>query len=415
MAKSVNIQIASVHLTSKFWQTFVAIMGVTFGVSMYIFMNSFMNGVNKTQDDLAFSALSHIRIYNQDNNHSYNPIESEYDNSRTVFNIHNRKSIQYTSGIKNSSGIVSLVEKAGRSCCCCRQINFSVFFRSGSKKINGRVSGIELEPEDKLFKSSETVTQGNWNNLQTHKSGIIIGKLLAKDLGLQVNSSINVLTSDGVSKNYIIVGIFESSIKEIDKTKAYLNITAARQLLGENSDYASDILINIKDRDYTAPVVKKLGLLIPLQIESWQEANEQLVAGASLRNVIAIAVSFTILLVAGFGIYNIMNMTINEKIKEIAILKATGFSGKDIKSIFLSQAGAIGLLGGFLGVVLGYLISLLINQVPFNVASLETLPIYFRVQDFVLAVVFGLLTTLIAGYLPSKKAARVDPVTIIRG
>jgi lipoprotein-releasing system permease protein len=341
MAKSVNIQIASVHLTSRFWQTFVAIMGVTFGVSMYIFMNSFMNGVNKTQDDLAFSALSHIRIYNQDNNHSYNPIESQYDNSQTVFNIHNRKSIQYTSGINNSSKIVSMVEKQGEIVAVARQVNYSVFFRSGSKKINGIVSGIELEPEDKLFKSSEMVTQGNWNNLQTHKSGIIIGKLLAEDLGLQINSSINVLTSDGVSKNYIIVGIFESSLKDIDKTKAYLNITAARQLIGENSDYASDILINIKDRDNTSPVVKKLGLLVPYQIESWQEANEQLVAGASLRNIIAIAVSFTILLVAGFGIYNIMNMTINEKIKEIAILKATGFSGKDIKSIFLTQAGAI--------------------------------------------------------------------------
>jgi lipoprotein-releasing system permease protein len=72
-------------------------------------------------------------------------------------------------------------------------------------------------------------------------------------------------------------------------------------------------------------------------------------------------------------------------------------------------------LGGFLGVLLGYLISLLINQVPFDVASLETLPIYFRVQDFVLAIVFGVLTTLIAGYLPSRKAAKVDPVTIIRG
>jgi lipoprotein-releasing system permease protein len=85
MRKAVNIQIARVHLTSKFWQTFVAILGVTFGVSMYIFMNSFMNGVNKTQDDLAFSALSHIRIYNQDNNHSYNPIESQYDKS--TYNI----------------------------------------------------------------------------------------------------------------------------------------------------------------------------------------------------------------------------------------------------------------------------------------------------------------------------------------
>jgi lipoprotein-releasing system permease protein len=79
MAKSTNIQIARVYLTSKIWQTFVAVLGVTFGVSMYIFMNSFMNGVNKTQDDLAFSALSHIRIYNQDNNRAYNPIESQFD------------------------------------------------------------------------------------------------------------------------------------------------------------------------------------------------------------------------------------------------------------------------------------------------------------------------------------------------
>jgi lipoprotein-releasing system permease protein len=204
-------------------------------------------------------------------------------------------------------------------------------------------------------------------------------------------------------------------LKDIDKTKAYLNIVAARQLLGENSDYASEVLINIMDRDNTESVVEKLRLLIPFQIESWQEANEQLVAGASLRNVIAIAVSFTILLVAGFGIYNIMNMTINEKIKEIAILKATGFAGKDIKAIFLLQAGAIGVIGGFLGVAFGYLISILVNQIPFKVASLETLPIFFQTQDFLLALFFGVATTLIAGYLPSRKAAKVDPVTIIRG
>jgi lipoprotein-releasing system permease protein len=415
MAKSVNIQIAGVHLTSKIWQTVVAVLGVTFGVSMYIFMNSFMNGVNKTQDDLAFSALSHIRIYNHDNNHSFNPIESQYDNSTTIFNISNRRNIQYTSGIKNSSSIVSLVKKQEEVVAVARQINLSVFFRSGSKKINGRISGVELESEDKLFKSSETITEGNWNNLLTYKSGIIIGKLLAEDLGLHVNNSVNLLTSEGISKNYIVVGIFESSIKDVDKSKAYLNIAAARQLQGENSDYASDIMINVKDKDNTAGVVKSLKTIIPYQIESWQEANEQMVAGASLRNIIAIAVSFTILLVAGFGIYNIMNMTINEKIKEIAILKATGFSGKDIKSIFLAQAGAIGLFGGLLGVLLGYLISLLINQVPFTVAGLKTLPIYFRAQDFILAVIFGVLTTLIAGYLPSRKASKVDPVAIIRG
>lgn len=239
--------------------------------------------------------------------------------------------------------------------------------------------------------------------------------MLAENLGVRVNDHINVLTSDGVSKNYTVVGIFESSIKTTDKSKAYLNIASARQLLSKNHDYASDILVNIQDKNKTGYFIKNITSVIPYQVETWQNANQQLVAMTQIRNILAIAVSLAILLVAGFGIYNIMNMTINEKIKEIAILKAMGFSGKDIKIIFLSQATAIGLAGSVAGVLLGYFISSLVNQVPFRIAGLTTLPIQYRPQDFVLAVVFGIVTTLIAGYLPARKASKIDPVIIIRG
>jgi len=415
MAKSTNIQIAKVHLTSKIGQTFVALLGVTFGVSMYIFMNSFMNGVNNAQDDLAFRALAHVRIYNQDSRNNFNPIASRYNDSNTVINISNRKSIQYTSGLKNSSAIISGIKNNAEVVAIARQVNANVFFRSGSKQVNGVVSGVELKSEDLLFKTSETIIEGEWNNLSTYKTGIIIGKLLADKLGLKINNSINVLTSEGFSKNYIIVGLFESNLKTMDESKAYLNITTARQLVGESSDFASDIMINLKDRDNTSAFIRKVAPMVPYQIESWQEANEQLVAGSELRNIIAVAVSLTILLVAGFGIYNIMTMTINEKIKEIAIMKALGFSGNDIMTIFLTQATVIGIVGAIVGALLGYGISLLINLVPFTIAGMETLPIFFQTQDFLLAVCFGILTTLIAGYLPSRKASKIDPVIIIRG
>lgn len=415
MVKSTNIKIAQVHLTSKLGQTFVAILGVTFGVSMYIFMNSFMHGVNKAQDDLAFRALAHIRIYNEDKKSEYNPIESQFDQSKTLFQIHNKKNIQYSTGLNNSSAIVSLVRKQPEVLAVARQVNANVFFRSGSKQVNGIISGVELSSEDEVYQTASTVIKGQWDDLSTNKTGIIIGKLLAEKLGLNINNSINVLTSTGVSKNYTVVGIFESNLKSMDESKAYLNIMTARQLVGKNSDFASDIVINIKNKDNTLALVRKLVPIIPHQIESWQEANEQLVAGSELRNIIAVAVSLTILLVAGFGIYNIMTMTINEKIREIAILKALGFSGGDIMTIFLTQATVIGLIGAFVGVVMGYGVSLLINQIPFTIAGLETLPIFFRFQDFLLAVVFGILTTLIAGYLPSKKASKIDPVIIIRG
>lgn len=415
MKKSVNGQIAKVHLTSRIWQAIVAILGVTSGVSMYIFMNSFMNGVNNEQDNLAFSALSHVRIYNEYNNHSFNPVESFNNSPNTIFNIRNKKNIQYSDGIKNSSEIITLVKKHKDVTGITGQLNFSVFFRNGSKKVNGLVSGVDVTNEDKLFETSEKVVEGNWNDLTFQKSGIILGKILAENLGVKVNDNINILTSDGISKNYVVVGIIVTSVKEVDKSRAYLNIASARQLLNKNYDYASDIMINIRDKDKTAPLIKAIAPFVPYQIESWQAANQQLVAASQLRNIIAVAVSLTILLVAGFGIYNIMNMTINEKIKEIAILKAMGFSGGDIRSIFLSQASAIGVIGGIAGAILGYTISSLVNQVPFRIAGLTTLPIYFRAQDFILAVSFGIITTLVAGYLPAKKASKIDPVIIIRG
>ena len=116
-----------------------------------------------------------------------------------------------------------------------------------------------------------------------------------------------------------------------------------------------------------------------------------------------------------FGIYNIMNMTVNEKIKEIAILKAMGYSGRDIVIIFLTQSIVIGLVGGILGLVLGYIISVCTGYIPFRIATSTTLPINFNTSDYVLGFVFGIVITFLAGYFPASKASKVDPVTIIRG
>ncbi len=411
----VNRQIASVHLTAKIWQTVVAVLGVTFGVSMYIFMNSFMNGVNSAQDSLAFSTLGHVRIFNDDNTNPYNPAVSALSSADDLLNVRNKKTIQYTEGIKNTSEIIRMLENRSEITGIAPQLNFSVFFRNGSKKINGNISGVDSDGENRLFSIGDKIVSGRWKDLSFQKSGIVLGKVLAENLSINVNDNVNVLTSDGTSRNFTIVGIMETSIKDIDKSKAYINIASARQLEGENFDYSTDIQINLKDRDKTATFIRSIQSAIPYQIESWQTANQQLVAASQLRNIIAMAVSLTILLVAGFGIYNIMNMTINEKIREIAILKAMGFSGNDVKNIFLTQALIIGVIGGITGVSLGYGISALIHHVPFRIAGLTTLPITYRATDFVLALVFGVCTTIIAGYIPSRKASRIDPVIIIRG
>ena len=124
------------------------------------------------------------------------------------------------------------------------------------------------------------------------------------------------------------------------------------------------------------------------------------------------------MIVAGFGIYNILNMTIYNKMKDIAILKAMGFAGGDVKQIFMIQSLAIGLAGSILGLVLGFLLSVLISKAPFDggeFISLDHFPVNFSVVYYTIGIVFGVSTTALAGYLPSRKAAKVDPIEILRG
>jgi lipoprotein-releasing system permease protein len=137
-----------------------------------------------------------------------------------------------------------------------------------------------------------------------------------------------------------------------------------------------------------------------------------------VRTIISYSVGITLLIVAGFGIYNILNMMIYEKMDSIAILKATGFSGSDVKKIFMIISLGIGFFGGLFGLLFGYLLSNIIHHIPFNTSALPTVktyPINYNPLFYVIGILFSLITTYLAGLFPARKASKVDPVVIIRG
>jgi lipoprotein-releasing system permease protein len=413
MKTSTNNRIAFVHLTSRIKQTMIAMLSVTFGVSMYIGSNGFMTGVNDIQTDLAFSTLAHIRVHNDGEKVQPNFIIAA-DNSSSLVNIRNPKSIQYTEGIKNSAEIIDELENNPDISAITPQVNLSVFYRNGAMKINGSLSGVDVENEDKLFNTSDYIIEGSWEALKYRSDGIIIGSGLAKKLGVKMNDNVNLSTADGVIKNYKVVGIIEFTIASIDDRKGFIRISSARQLLSKNLGYATDIMANVYDYNIAREIVEKLRPTTQYKIESWQEASGQLEVGSELRNIIALSVSFAILIVAGFGIYNIMNMTVNEKMKDIAILKAMGYEGNDIVHIFLFQSLIIGIIGGLIGILTGFGLSVIIDHIPFQLAVLDTYPMSYNASDYFMSFFFGFITTFIAGYMPAKKASKVDPIEIIR-
>jgi lipoprotein-releasing system permease protein len=205
---------------------------------------------------------------------------------------------------------------------------------------------------------------------------------------------------------------------DIDKVQSYTSIITAQKLLGKTNRYITDIQVNLKDLEQAPPVAKEYAALFDADAEDIQTANSQFETGSSVRTTISFAVGITLLIVAGFGIYNILNMMIYEKMDTIAILKATGFSGKDVNRIFITIALSIGVFGSLGGLVFGFLLSASIDQIPFNMVALPTIktyPINYDPLFYFIATMFALITTYFAGLFPARKASKVDPVIIIRG
>ena len=237
-------------------------------------------------------------------------------------------------------------------------------------------------------------------------------------MSLTIGDRIQIRTASGQVQPLKIIGIFQSGIADIDNVFSYSNLQTVQQLLGEPQSYVTDINVKLFDIEKAVSLSRKLEQEHNLKAIDIKTANAQFETGTTIRNLITYSVSITLLIVAGFGIYNILNMLIYEKMNDIAILKATGFSGKDVQYIFMSQAILIGVFGGVFGLLLGFLLSMGIDNTPFETEALPTIttyPVNHNPVFYIIGIVFALLATFFAGYLPARKARKIDPVQIIRG
>jgi lipoprotein-releasing system permease protein len=298
------------------------------------------------------------------------------------------------------------------------QVKAQAFYLGGTTQINGVISGIEVLKEGELYNLNEYIIEGSLKDLAQNENGIILGAGVSKKLSLQVGAVIQIATPKGDIQAMKIVGLYQSGIADVDNVQSYVNIKMAQRIMGQSNNYITDINIKLFNMEQAPALAIKMSDLFDLTAIDIQTANAQFETGSSIRTLISYAVSITLLIVAGFGIYNILNMLIYEKMNDIAILKATGFSGKDVKWIFISQALIIGFIGGLLGLILGYIVTVIIDRTPFDTAALPTIktyPINYEIGYYIIGITFAMISTFFAGYFPSRKAEKIDPVDIIRG
>jgi lipoprotein-releasing system permease protein len=408
--------IAKTHLLAKPKQTVVAMMGVTFGIGVFIAMVSLMTGLNDFTEELSMTSTPDIKIFNDIKTERKSILEDVNPSGLNV--VHHTKPKREQPRIRNAFQIAELVRTYPTVLGASPQVSSQAFFNYGPVQLNGMISGVDILEEDHLFDIKSKMKEGSMEELSSSPNTILMGSGLAKKLNAHTGDRILVTTPQGQNLSLKIAGLFQIGLGAVDNVKCYASLETVQRMLEKDQAYVTEINVKLKDFRIANLVAPGMSKAFGYKAEDWQTANSTFLVGVMIRNILTYSVSITLLIVAGFGIYNILNMTIINKMKDIAILKATGFPGKDVRLIFMIQSMAIGLIGSILGLCIGFALAYMISQAPFDggeFVTIDRFPVNFKAKYYIVGVVFGVLTTALAGYMPSRKASNIDPIEILRG
>lgn len=407
---NVDFEIAFTHVLAKKKQTIIVSFAVAIAIAAFIFLNSLVVGFNRDSDEALFKSTPHIRVY-VDDKISQSLNHDTTNNNLSV--ISNPKIINENKKLLNPEQILKEVKAIENVTTATSWLTVNIFYNNGSAQLNGSSSGVNINEANEMFDIQSTMVDGDMQNLISTSNGIIIGVGIAENLNVKMDDNISVVSPLGIVKIMKVVGLFETSNSVVDKSKSYMNLSIAQQLMAQGPDYITDIYVNVKDPDRASEFIPGLKMLTGYNAEDWKEASEAAEANKKTRGVMMGSVSLIILIVAAFTIYNIVNMTVKQKLHDIAILKAQGFGGKSVITIFISEAVIIGALGTINGMVLGAILIKILSKVYIG-GDKGYFPIQLEPKIMVMGLFVGLFVTLIAGYIPARGAAKVDPVSIFR-
>ena len=384
--------------------TFLAIIGLTIGISSLIVVTSVMNGFEKELENRILGVIPHSVIY------SDYPIQN-YD--ELINDIKNEKNILEASPYISIQGLIS------------SQYN--------SKGIN--VIGIDTEKEESMSIIPDYMLAGNLSNLESGNS-IIIGSLLAANLGVYIGDNINITTSDiktsiigsyPTSVNFKIVGIYELKT-EIDQTMTLVSHKTAQKL--KNIDFDETLSIRIKtdnlfQADYISQNLIKNLNRDDLIFSSWKSTHGTLFEAIKFEKLLISLMLFLIVAVASILVLSTVVMTVKSKEREIGILLTLGASSKQIILIFFTQGFIVSLIGIIFGVLLGFILTLnLTNIITFLESILERnlleayfinyFPYYIDYNQILIICLISFAISLLSSLIPSFRAVKLNPVQILR-
>ncbi len=385
--------------------------GVVFGVAIFVCTQAQTQGFTKRFIDSTLGSNGAIILRAE--------FRPRYDNLLVAPKNANVEAARrrYFEGITNASEIMRISRRFSNVVACAPVLRGTLTARAGFENATVDLFGIDPALHLRTTDIGQQIIEGKFDDFRNNPSSVIVGSRLAEALGVGAGDTVQLLSPGGEYWRFTVAAIARSGVGAVDSTRVYCQSKIAQRLLRKPYP-ATMILYKLRDPDAAPELAQHFEQLFQHEARSWQEredANLQLLLTLRVSTAITVAL---IILLAGFGIFNVLTMTVLSKVKEIAILRSMGYRRRDISAIFLWQGALIAALGSLLGCLIGGLAVIAVSHIPLRVRGLlyaDYFPVASDWHHYLWATLLAIIAVFIASYVPARRAALLAPVATLRG
>jgi lipoprotein-releasing system permease protein len=399
-------------------QSLVCIAGVTISVTMFITMTALMDGLTDKFIIETVESSGHITIKDEPRQTRTPILERAYkDEPNALLEVTGTKPRDVVKKITNARGMIAMLDRMPGVLAAAPAVTGNAIATYGTKTMGLAVVGVDPERQIRVTTIGEKLLEGSFDRLNTTADGVILGRGVADVLGAEVGDTIVLAGSAGARMYCRVVGVFQTGVTPVDYSRAYMLINSAQTLL-DKKNIINEIVIRSDDYTRAEAYAAQIEGVCGYRTESWQESAANFLKIFKIQKLITYIITAALLVVAAFGVLNILIMAVLERVNDIAILKSFGLSRWDVTIIYLFQGLVIGLIGSAVGLACGKLSVEGLRRVPIPMEGLvktEGLLMSEHLSHYYFAFFSAMVVVLLAAVYPARRAAKYDPVEVIRG
>lgn len=413
-----HLRIAEAQLRGRPRQSAIALLSVGVGSAMLIVTLSMTTGLSEDFLKKTTESSAHVEVLPR-RPQGWRPEKLPLP-GETVVELSRHHIPDEKRAVRGVAGVLAALRSIPAVRVATPAVEAQVVLLYGTVRKPALLSGVAPDLERAVTALDTKVVRGSWAALSISPDGVILGRQLARALGVDVGGHLQAVGPDGGAVPLKVVGIVASGLGRIDKTLALVNLPLAQALTGLSTDQATTVRIALSD-PMDAPAVARLAQQRTGYVcRSWQERSAASVDAFNRQNMITLVLVFFTTLVAAFGVANVLVQLVAEKRRDIAILRAAGFSRHDLGMIFLHEGALLGLLGAVVGWVLGAVLIRVVAALPVDFgeqAALRNdhLQMAERPGFYLAALAVSVIVCALAAVQPARRAASLDPTAILRG